>query len=166
MQPSLFYFFSGLAILSALAVIALPRPTRALLSLIVTMFALSIIYILLGAPFLAMVHLIVYAGAVLILFLFVIMLQGTGAQEIPLFKRFSTIHIIFSTAAAAGFLAVILKVLGSLQIPQARGILGTVEAVGITLFNHYLLPFELTSLLLLIGVFAAVSLAKKETNTP
>ena len=83
----LFYFFAGLAVLSALSVIFSPRPTRALLSLIVTMFALAVLYLLLGAPFVAMVHLIVYAGAVLVLFLFVIMLQGVGATEIPFWAR-------------------------------------------------------------------------------
>ncbi len=74
MESFLFYTFSAGAVLSALCVISAPRPTRALLALIAAMFCLAILFGLLGAPFMAMVHLIVYAGAVLVLFLFVIML--------------------------------------------------------------------------------------------
>ena len=163
MQPVLFYLFSALAILSAIAVIAASRPTRALLSLIVTMFALAVLYLLLGAPFVAMAHLIVYAGAVLVLFLFVIMLQGVGAKEISLFKRFGPGQIFFSGLAVAGFFGILVKIAHTLKLAQPAGVQGTVETVGESLFKNYLIPFELTSILLLVGVFAAVSLAKKET---
>lgn len=162
MQPILFYFFSAVAILSALCVVALPKPTRALLSLIVTMFALSILYLILGAPFLAMVNLIVYAGAVLILFLFVIMLQGIGAKEIPLRQRFPILHTAGALVCGTAFLGLLAVSVRKLNLPLSSGVEGTVEAVGRTLFRNYLLPFELTSILLLIGVFAAVSLAKKD----
>ncbi len=141
--------------------ILLSQPTRALLCLIITMFALSVLYALLGAPFVAMVHLIVYAGAILILFLFVIMLQGTGAREIPLFKRFHFAHILLSGAAGVCFLALLLHVISRLKLSAPAGVNGTIETAGLQLFNHHLLPFELTSILLLVGVFAAVSLAKK-----
>lgn len=162
MQLILFYLFSAVAILSAIAVIASKRPTRALLSLIVTMFALAIIYLQLGAPFVAMTHLIVYAGAVLVLFLFVIMLQGVGAQEPGVFQRFSAGQIFLSVLTGAGFLALLVRTISSKALPAAAGVAGTVEAVGQSLLTNYLLPFELTSFLLLIGVFAAVSLAKKD----
>ena len=157
-----FYTFSAVAILSAIAVVTAARPTRALLSLILTLFSLSVIYILLGAPFVAMANLIVYAGAVLILFLFVIMLQGVGAREIPLFQRFPALQIIFSGMSGLAFLAFLCLIAQSIRLPGALGIAGTVEAVGQTLLTSYLLPFELTSFLLLIGVFAAVRLAKKD----
>ena len=162
MHLFLFYFFSAVAILSAFCVIALPKPTRALLCLIVTMFALAILYILLGAPFVAMVHLIVYAGAVLILFLFVIMLQGVGATEIPLSKRFPAGHVLLAGLGGFLFLGLLIFLFSRFQLPPAVGVQGTIEAVGEVLFKNYLLPFELTSVLLLIGVFAAVSLAKKD----
>ncbi len=163
MQTILFYFASAIAILSALCVVVFPKPTRALLCLIVTMFALSIIYVILGAPFVAMVHLIVYAGAVLILFLFVIMLQGVGATEIPLFKRFSPIHILLSLFICAALLGILIYLMSHFASSPSAGVNGTVEAVGESLFKNYLLPFELTSILLLVGIFAAVSLAKKDT---
>lgn len=161
-QPFLFYFFSAVAVLSALSVIAHPKPTRALLSLIVTLFALAVIYVLLGASFVAMVHLIVYAGAVLVLFLFVIMLQGIGAVEIPLKNRFSPGHLFLFLLAAIGFAALLVCGFLKLDLPPALTVQGSIESVGSLLFRDYLIPFELTSILLLIGIFAAVSLAKKD----
>ncbi len=164
MRVILFYLFSALAILSAVCVITLPKPTRALLSLIVTMFALSVLYLLLGAPFVAMAHLIVYAGAVLVLFLFVIMLQGVGAVEIPLSQRFPPGHVLFASLAGFGLLGLLVFLVSRFKLPPAAGVVGTVEAVGESLFHNYLIPFELTSLLLLIGIFAAISLAKKDAS--
>ena len=163
MQPFLFYLFSGLSLISALFVITLPRPTRALLSLMVTMFSLAVLYILLGAPFVAMAHLIVYAGAVLVLFLFVIMLQGIGEKDIPFAQRFRPWYLAlvsFVGTAFAGTLAFLF--FRAFIFPAPRGVNGTVENIAAALFRHYLIPFELTSLLLLLGVFAAVGLAKKE----
>ncbi len=159
-----FYLFAGIAILSALQVILQARPTRALLSLIVTMFALAVLFILLGAPFIAMIHLIVYAGAVLVLFLFVIMLQGIGAKEIPLEERFGPFYLGTAILLGACLLGGILLILSHASVGPLQPIEGTAKAIGHLLFREYLLPFELTSILLLLGVFAAVALAKKESD--
>lgn len=164
MTHFLFYFFAVISILSALFVISAPRPTRALLSLIVTMFSLAVIYLLLGAYFVAMTHIIVYAGAVLVLFLFVIMLQGTGAEEPALFNRFAKGHVAAAILSAVAFAALVLSILAKSAQAPAAGYSGTTEVFGLKLFQDYLLPFELTSLLLLIGVFAAISLAKKDAE--
>lgn len=164
MESFLFYFFSAAALLSASFVIFLPKPTRALLSLIVTMFSLSILYLLLGAPFVAMVNLIVYAGAVLVLFLFVIMLQGIGATDIPLSQRFLKGYYPLVCVSMASFIFVVFLCLKGHVLWTPLGIEGTVEKIGRALFRDYLLPFELTSLLLLIGVFAAIALAKKPAS--
>ena len=161
MTSALFYFFSGLAVLSALSVILAPRPTRALLSLIVTLFSLSVLYLLLGAPFVAMVNLIIYAGAVLVLFLFVIMLQGIGAADIPFFARFHKSHLFLAFAAASALLGGIFSVLKKIVPVQSTLVDGSIEAIGRLLFHDYLVPFELTSFLLLLGVLAAVSLVKE-----
>ena len=167
MESFLFYFFSGLAILSAMLVIALPKPTRALLSLMVTMFSLAVLYLVLGAPFLAMAQLMVYAGAVLVVFLFVIMLQGTGAQDIALKQRFPLGYLSFAAVVAIGlFLAFALFLRshpfdGSVPLPRQLFV-GTIERIGQSLFDRYLIPFELPSALLLLGILAAVALAKNE----
>ena len=162
MTAPLFYFFAGLALISALSVLFSPKPTRALLSLIVTMFSLAMIYLLLGAEFVAMVHLIVYAGAVLVLFLFVIMLQGTGAKDIPFFARFSIGQILTSILTGGAFLFAVFFIIKSLALPASTGVDGSIETIGRMIFHQYLIPFELTSFLLLLGILGAVSLAKED----
>lgn|SRR3989338_2260115 len=164
MIPALFYVFSILAVLSALSVILAARPTRALLSLLVTMFSLAVLFVLQGAYFIAMVHLIVYAGAVLVLFLFVIMLQGIGATDTPLGTRFKRSFTLVAATAGTAFLIFLTIIIKSVWLPPHKEVNGTIEAVGTILFSDYVLPFELTSLLILIGVLAAVTLAKKETS--
>ena len=161
MESLLFYFFSALSLISAFLVVTLAQPTRALLSLIVTMFSLAGLFLLLGAYFVAMVHLIVYAGAVLVLFLFVIMLQGTGARDLPLDQRFHKGYLLLATFVGLTFLGTTAFLLRGFSFPHPLKVQGTVEAFGGELFTRFLLPFELTSLLLLLGVFAALALAKK-----
>ncbi len=157
-----FYLFSAVAVLSALAVVLHPKPTRALIYLIVTMFALAVLFTLLGAFFVAIVHLIVYAGAVLVLFLYVIMLQGVGSLEIPFRERFGLGYLTGAILAAAAFIAGLLYLLASAASPALAGANGSAAELGRVLFYKYLLPFELASLLLLLGIFAAVALAKRE----
>ena len=159
MQAFLFYPFAALAVLGALGVVTLAKPTRALLSLIVSMFSLAVLFLQLKAPFVAMVHLIVYAGAVLVLFLFVIMLLGIGAKEPKLSEHprifFLAPALFVPTAFAVFFLSLAVR-LGARPLTGREG---TPEGFGMLLFTRYLLPFELVSFLLLIGVFAAVALA-------
>lgn len=162
MSAPFFYFFSGLVVLSALSVIFAPKPTRALLSLILTMSSLTCLYLLLGAPFVAMINLIVYAGAVLVLFLFVIMMQGVGARDLPLFSRFSKGFLFASFLLPVLFFVAFFLIAQPHLIPQESGLDGDVKAVGVLLFSRYLLPFELISVLLILAIFAAVALAKKE----
>lgn len=164
MEAFIFYPFSLLAVLGALGVITLRKPTRALLSLIVTMFSLAALFLLLGAYFVAMVHLIVYAGAVLVLFLFVIMLLGMGAKEAGLreFPRKGFIALAFFVPTA--FLIFLLSLTLSLDSKPLAPADGAPEALGSLLFTRYLLPFELVSFLLLIGVFATVALASPQSR--
>lgn len=162
MEAVIFYFFSGLAIVSALLVIFLSQPAKALLSLIVTMFSLGILYVLLGAHFVAIANIIVYAGAVLVLFLFVIMLQGVGARDIPFSQRFHPLYLLLAVITALAFLTMLAVILWNQSLPEAAGVIGTVEAIGRILFKNFIIHFELTAVLLLLGVFAAVALAKEE----
>lgn len=162
MSAAFFYISSAVSILSALFVVLQPKPARALLSLIVTMFSLSVLYLLLGAAFVAMTLLIVYAGAVLVLFLFVIMLQGVGAKDIPLRDRFHPGFLRAAFIIGSGFIIIFVMALLKQPMPAAAGINGTTTMIGKALFENYLLPFELISILLLLGIFAALALAKKE----
>ncbi|MFA6600513.1 MAG: NADH-quinone oxidoreductase subunit J [Candidatus Omnitrophota bacterium] len=158
----LFYAFAALAVVSAMGVIFASKPARALLSLVVTMFALSGIYLLFGAPFIAMVNLIVYAGAVLVLFLFVIMLQGIGAGDWPLSQRFNLLYRVLTFFTGAAFLTALGILFAATRLSAASGVEGTAAALGRLIFGHYHLPFELTALLLILGILAAVALAAKE----
>jgi len=164
METFLFYFFSGVTLLSALCVITLSKLTRVLLSLIITMFALAVLYLMLGAAFVAMVHLIVYAGAILVLFLFVIMLQGIGAKDTPLGQRFHPAYLFLATFVGILFAGAITLLFVKSSLSSGQGVSGGVESLAEVLFRDYLLPFELVSLLLILGVLAAVSLAKKEES--
>jgi NADH-quinone oxidoreductase subunit J len=158
-MPSLiFYPFACLAVVGALGVVFLKRPTRAVLSLIVTMFALAVLFFQLRAPFVAMVHLVVYAGAVLVLFLFVIMLLGIGAREPNPIQdtRLPFLGLAFFVPSA--FAAILLFLGLQLAGNPLLGKEGTIERFGKVLFSHYFVPFELVTFLILIGVFATISL--------
>ena len=157
MHAFLFYPFALVAILGALGVITLSKPTHALLCLIVTMFALAVLFILLQAYFVAMVHLIVYAGAVLVLFLFVIMLLGIGAHEPKPWEYFQKGFVAVAVFVPAALMGLMSWLFARLKTPS-QAVAGSPETFGTLLFTRYLLPFELVSFLLLIGVFAAVVL--------
>ncbi len=162
MEALLFYPFAALAILGAAGVVLLQKPTHALLSLILTMFALAFHFLLLKAYFIAMVHLIVYAGAVLVLFLFVIMLLGIGAKESRALEYSKKGFVGLAFFVPVAFSGLLLFQVVSLGGQTLRPLEGTAESFGRLLFTRYLLPFELVSFLLLIGVFAAVMLASGE----
>ncbi len=162
MNLLLFYGCSLVIILSALGVILFREPVKALLSLVAVMFGLSILYLALGAPFIAMANLIVYAGAVLVLFLFVIMMQGLGAKDVPLRERFPKAYLMLACFTAVAFTLTLLSLNRKFVFTGPVGIFGTIEKIGLTLFTRYHLQFELTSLLLLLGVLAGISLARKE----
>lgn len=161
-QTFLFYLFAAVSVLSALGVILHPKPTRALLLLIITMVGLSGLFTLLGAYFVAMAQLVVYAGAVLVVFLFVIMLQGIGATELPIHQRFRGIYLIPAGALVLSLAVFFALIIYPLPLPALHTPYGTVENFAKLLFRNYLLPFEWASLLILLGVFAAVALAKKD----
>ena len=159
MEAFLFYPFALLAVLGALGVILLRKPVRALLSLILTMFSLAVLFLLLRAPFVAMVYIVVYAGAVLVLFLFVIMLLGIGARESKVGENLKKGFLGLAFFVPTAFLAVLLYLASTLTREPLQPVSGSPESFGRLLFTRYLLPFELVSFLLLIGVFAAVALA-------
>ena len=163
MEAFLFYPFATLAVLGALGVVTLKKPARALLSLMVTMFSLAVLFLTLQARFVAMVHIVVYAGAVLVLFLFVIMLLGLGAKEPGVGESFKKIYLAAAFFVPLAFLGILLWIASTLDRTQLIPAEGSPENFATLLFTRYLLPFELVSFLLLIGVFAAVALASQKS---
>src|SRR3989338_1768831 len=158
-----FYLFTTLMLFAALRVVPNPQPIYSVLSLLVVMFCLASLFVMLGAYFLAALQVLIYAGAVLVLFLFVIMLLNLEPEALVRARLF--------TLRAAGPAAALLLFVAFWKIfrqanegPQALGppASGTVESVGRLLFTTYLLPFELTSFLILAAIIGAVTLAKQQ----
>lgn len=156
----LFYFLSFLAVLSALMVVFSKSPVHSVLYLIITFFCIGGHYILLNAQFLAVVHIIVYAGAIMVLFLYVLMLLNLNKESEP---HKSTVLKV--TAIICGGLVMVLLV-GTLRgteemmIAQTTDI-GMVKTLGKVMFTDFLLPFEITSILLLAAMVGAVMIGKK-----
>jgi NADH-quinone oxidoreductase subunit J len=161
----IFWFLSFVAVLSALIVVFAKNPVYSVLNLIITFFAIAGHYFLLNAQFLAAVHIIVYAGAIMVLFLYVIMMLNLNKETEPHKKQ----YVKFVAVIAAGLL--MLTVVGSLKGAEAMvpaGVvnnnIGTVELIGDKLFGEFLLPFEVSSILLLSAMIGAVYLSKKELH--
>jgi NADH-quinone oxidoreductase subunit J len=167
-----FYFLSFLAVLSALMVVFSRNPIYSVLYLVITFFCVACHYLLLNAQFLAAVHVIVYAGAIMVLFLYVIMLLNLNkddeSQKTNLWRAVAVI--------TAGLLMVV--IVGALRGAETANInfnstnnTGLVKNLGNLLFNEFLLPFEIVSILLLTALVGAVMLGKthmkriQETST-
>jgi NADH-quinone oxidoreductase subunit J len=158
---NLFYFLSFVAILSALLVVFSKSPVHSVLYLIITFFSIAGHYVILNAQFLAVVHVIVYAGAIMVLFLYVIMLLNLNKESEPHKSNL----LKFAAVICAGLLMIVL--VGSLKgtevmIQQEPTNIGTVENLGKVLFTDFLLPFEIASILLLAAMVGAVMLGKSE----
>ena len=157
-----FYFFATLAVTSAILVISFRNTLSSALSLVATLFAVACLFAQLGAHFLAAMQVLVYAGAVMVLFIFVIMLLNLGQETLLKIKMtFSSVLGILLGGYLAGLLVLRLGFVSSSLPPVGEGY-GTIQDVGRLLFTDYLVPFEATSLLLLVAIVGAVVLAKKE----
>ncbi|MCF0038555.1 NADH-quinone oxidoreductase subunit J family protein [Dyadobacter fanqingshengii] len=161
---SFFYFLSFLTVLSAVMVVVSRNPIHSVLYLILTFFTLSGHYILLNAQFLAAVNIIVYAGAIMVLFLFVIMFlnmkQDNDESKTNLTKIAAT--IVGGTVFVILFGAYRKSVIPGFDPQQFDSQIGMIENLGHLLFRDYLLPFELVSILLLVAMVGAVMLGKRE----
>ena len=161
-----FYLFATILVLASLAVVFARNPLYNVLSLVVVIFSLSSLFVLLEAFFVAVILLMVYAGAVLVLFLFVVMCLNLNAPTFTNLQqsRFRFLGWIAGLTFLSGFLLA-LKSFAGAQTLAPSSMCGTIETIGRILFTEYLLPFELTSLLLLIAIFGIVSLAKGALST-
>ena len=165
MDQLLFYALSASTIISALVVVFSKNPMYSVLSLIVCFFTIAGHYILLNAQFLAITHIIVYAGAIMVLFLFVVMLLNLNAESEP----HKSPKLKLAAVISGGML--FLTLIAALRTtefgdftPPPPSLNGMVEHVGQRLFTDYLLPFEISSILFLSAMIGAVVLAKKEKH--
>ncbi len=160
---NLFYLVAFLSIFFSLLVIFSKNPVHSVLYLIVTFFTFTIHYIVLNAQFLAIVNFIVYMGAIMVLFLFVLMLLNLNEETEPLKPTLLKVMGVVAGMCLLVTLAGSLKALSvSEPVVLQNANLGLVKNLGKVLFNQFLLPFEISSLLLLSAMVGAVLLAKKE----
>jgi len=163
----MFYIFSLGAVLSATLMVTNIKPVTAAMNLIMTMFCLAGIYVLLDAHLIAALQIIVYAGAVMVLFLFVILLLNIHEKEGATSRRkvmmqFASIAIVGSLFITTAKLSAIDPMLVKTVIPTE--LFGTTKSVGKLLFTDFLLPFEIASFLLLAAIVGAVILAKRRID--
>lgn len=160
-----FYFLSLLAVASAIMVVSSKKPVHSVLFLVICFFAISGHYVLLNAQFLAIVNIIVYTGAIMVLFLFVVMMLNLNNQN----KLLKDNWVRFSAVISGGILMLVM--LGSVKSANISNQMvtpfeneGSVQAIGKELFSTYLLPFEISSILLFSAIVGAIILAKKEID--
>ena len=162
--PVLFWVLSVMALFSALMVITSKNPMHSVIWLIIVFFAISGHYLLLNAQFLAIVNIIVYAGAIMVLFLYVLMLMDLKKETEPQKNRW----LKLAGAVAGGSLLLVLiaalkKADLANQFAETRtGDIGLIENLGKVLFNDYVVPFEISSILFLSAMVGAVVIGKKE----
>ena len=160
-----FFVAAAIAIAGGIGVITFHQPIRSVLSLVVVMLALSVLFLLLSAQFVFVVQIIVYAGAVMVLFLFVIALLGpareTGRGRLRFQAGLSGLFIL----AFFGLVYAMLQGISYRQPEKADlSVFGTVQSIAVGLFTTYLYPFELTSLLLLVAAIGAIYLSRKRID--
>ena len=165
----IFWAFAGLAVVSALACITRRSPVASALWLVVTLFALAALFVLLDAQFIAVLQVLVYAGAIMVLFLFVIMLLNVGRATRSDIKGVPGVLVGVGLAGLMMVQLLALRfgappsqlTLAPNAMARAAAEQGMVAAVARPLFSTYLLPFEITSILLLAALVGAVVLAKR-----
>jgi NADH-quinone oxidoreductase subunit J len=159
----IFWVAAVLAVLGGLGVILSRQPIRSVLSLVVVMIALSVEFLLLSAQFIFVVQIIVYAGAVMVLFLFVIALLGPARET-------GRGRLRFQPALGALFVLILFGLIYAMfqgvtfhhSEPTDLSVFGTVQSIAVGLFTNYLYPFELTSILLLVAAIGAVYLSRRD----
>ena len=160
---ALFTFFGGICVAAAINLLAQKHPIDSALSLIVVMGSLAVEFMLLGAEFVAVIQVIIYAGAIMVLFVFVIMLLNAGVEERIGGNRVAYAIGIPGLVLFMGVVAWILVRRNAAAGPLSIGALsGTPTDIGRLLFKDFLLPFEITSVLILIAIMGAVVLARRE----
>ncbi|MEI8100807.1 MAG: NADH-quinone oxidoreductase subunit J [Bacteroidota bacterium] len=162
--PIPFLILSFLTILSSLYVVTSKNPVHSVLALIFTFFTISAHYVLLNAQFLAVVNLIVYAGAIMVLFLFVLMLLNLSKETEPVKSNWWGIAAAITAGSMLLIITAAFQVTGEAVAKNPVEGIGLVKALGKVLFTRFVVPFELTGILFLAAMVGAVLLGKREKN--
>ena len=161
----IFFVLAAMAILGAISLILQSHPIHSALSLIVVMIALAGLYLLMGAEFVAAVQIIVYGGAIMVLFVFVIMLLNAGVEERTNLSKLAGWAGVPLAVALTGFLAAaVARSQDAVQAATQYGAPAPTKALANLLFQDFVYPFELTSFLILVAILGAIVLAQRETH--
>jgi NADH-quinone oxidoreductase subunit J len=167
MESIVFYIFAALSVSGALLVVSRKNPVSSALALVLTLFSTAVLFILLFAQFIAAIQILIYAGAIMVLFLFAVMFLNLreeslrfDAQNIPL-----KLGILIAILIISGYFATMgfKKVLSGAAVSNPETF-GTVQGIGEVLFRNYLLPFELTSVLIVVAILGVVVIAKRRLD--
>ena len=164
-MATLFYFIGFLAVISALFVVLNRNPVYSAMMLVFCFFSLAALYVLLEAYFVAVLEIIVYAGAIMVLFLFVIMLINVGNEmkTSKYLQKTTIIPLILISLFSLNIFLLILWRSEGLHQTSTISTVGSIAAIGHALFTKYVLPFEIASLLLLVALIGTVYLAKRSS---
>ena len=161
----LFWFLTSLALFSAMMVVFSKNPVHSVLWLIMVFMAITGHYIIMNAQFLAIVNMIVYAGAIMVLFLFVIMFMNLNAESAPQKSKWMKFAAVLSGGSLMLILIAALKDNdGFISSMRGEGSIGLIKNLGKVLFTDYVVPFEISSILFLSAMVGAVVLGKKESS--
>jgi NADH-quinone oxidoreductase subunit J len=166
MHLILFLVFAGFCLAGAINLLLQGHPINSALSLIVVMTSLAVLYLLLGAEFLAAAQVIVYAGAIMVLFTFVVMLLNAGREERTMGSRTYRAVGFPAVVVVLGVVATVILNAHGLGTASLRDGITTTEDLSRVLFTELLLPFEVTSVLILIAILGAVALARHGHGDP
>ena len=165
MDAILFMLFAAIAVVCGINLVVQKHPISSALSLVGVMAALAALYLLLGGEFIAAAQLVVYAGAIMVLFIFVIMLLNAGTERRGRrsWTHYADVPILL---VFTGMIAALIanRMPGSEPVVFGQFTKGTATDIGTALFTTYLLPFEVTSVLILIAILGAIVLARKEID--
>ena len=164
-QLAVFFVLAALAVTGAASLIFQKHPIHSALSLIVVMVALAGLYLLMGAEFVAAVQIIVYGGAIMVLFVIVIMLLNAGIEERTSISKLAGAPGLLLVVALAGFIAAtIARSAETVQAASQTGALASTKEISGMIFKDFVYPFELTSFLILIAILGATVLAQREKS--
>jgi NADH-quinone oxidoreductase subunit J len=165
MESILFYGFGGLTIGLALAVILQPNPVGAAMALVGSFFGVAALYALLHAHFVAVMQVLLYAGAIMVFFVFVVMLLNLEPKSLR-WQALTGSRLVWGSAAVlfGGLFAFILTMMLRPMVADSTLQTGTLEAIGRLLLSKYVVPFEILSVLLLVAIIGAVVMGKRDLS--
>ena len=169
-----FYLFAGVALISSIAVVSFKNPVHSALALVSALFSTAGLYITLNAEFLAVIEIIIYAGAIMVLFLFVLMcLNIRELKLMPQFNILRPLAVVLGVFLLIDIVIIMVqsinqasfgagKIIGNYNVEAVKGLGGNVKALGQVLYANFLLPFEAVSILLLVAMIGAIVLMKEK----